>query len=78
MTESEEYQRGLRDGRADGIQAGRIEALERRADKFDSIKENHERRLVLLERIAWAMAGILTLSSVWPQLGKMLNAISGQ
>lgn len=75
---SADYQRGLRDGRADGIQAGRIEALERRADKFETAQGDHERRLVLLERIAWAMAGILTLSSVYPQLKGLLDALAGK
>jgi len=75
-SETDEYQRGLRDGRADGIQAGRIEALERRQDHHESRVDGHERRLVLIERIIWGMAGVLFLSSIWPQVGRLLGAMA--
>lgn len=61
----QEYQEGRRDGR--------IEALERFTQRMEVKHDNHERRLVYLERIVWGLLGILALSSIWPQLSVLLH-----
>jgi hypothetical protein len=63
-----DYQEGLRDGRLD--------ALERRADMHDARDENHERRLMYLEKIVAGFAAIVFLSTVWPRLEIMFSALS--
>ena len=65
--EHNDYQEGLRDGR--------LKALEQRIDKHETVRDNHERRLVYLERIVWGFAGVLFLSTIWPRLETMLEAM---
>lgn len=67
MTEHNDYQEGLRDGR--------LKALEQRIDKHETVRDNHERRLVYLERIVWGFAGVLFLSTIWPRLETMLGSM---
>jgi hypothetical protein len=65
-----DYQEGLRDGRLD--------AIERRIDNHENKSENHERRLMYLERIVAGFAAIVFLSTVWPRLEIMFNALSSK
>ena len=63
-----DYEEGLRDGR--------IAALEKRLDGHDDYHIDHEKRLVLIERIIYGMAGILFLSAVLPKLEVLLVNLS--
>ena len=62
-----DYEEGLRDGR--------IAALEAAVVAHTVKSDNHERRLVYIERIIYGMAGILFLSAIWPKLEVMLGNI---
>jgi hypothetical protein len=64
---NDDYEEGVRDGR--------LTSLERRADNTDLRGDNHERRLVHLERIVFGMLAIVTFTSVWPEIAEFLNAI---
>ena len=68
LPHNSDYEEGMRDGR--------LKAMEHRLDSHDRVKDNHERRLVYLERIVWGCFGILFLSSVWPSIEGMLNAVT--
>jgi hypothetical protein len=63
-----DYDEGLRDGR--------LAALERRVDTHDMVRNNHERRLIYLERIVWGVFGVMFLSTIWPRLEVMFSAVS--
>ena len=66
--EGRDYEEGLRDGRLD--------ALEHRVAIHDSKSDNHERRLVYLERIVWGVFGVMFLSTIWPKLEVMFSAVA--
>ena len=65
---NEDYEEGKRDGRLD--------ALEHRVNTHDRVRDNHERRLIYLERIVWGIFGVMFLSTMWPKLEVMLNAMA--
>jgi hypothetical protein len=65
---SEDYDEGVRDGR--------ISHLERRADDHDIRGDNHERRLMYMERIIYGMMAILGFTSVVPELMGFLSALA--
>jgi hypothetical protein len=65
-----DYQEGMRDGR--------LQAMEHRLDRHDEIKIDHEKRLVSLERIVAGFVAIVFLSTIWPGLEGMFNALSKQ
>jgi hypothetical protein len=65
-----DYEEGMRDGR--------LQSLERRVDRHDSVLESHEKRLLYLERIAFGMLAILAFTSVWPKVAHFLNAFPAQ
>jgi hypothetical protein len=65
---NDDYEEGKRDGRLD--------ALERRADLHEAKDDNHERRLAYLEKIVAGFAAIVFLSTIWPRLEVMFNALS--
>lgn len=62
-----DYNEGLRDGRLSALE----NAVGKHGDRFD----NHERRLVLIERIIYGMVGILFLSQIWPSIVGLLNGV---
>ena len=62
-------------GYEEGLRDGRLKALEQRVEKHETVRDNHERRLVYLERIVWGFAGVLFLSTIWPRLETMLEAM---
>ena len=62
-----DYEEGLRDGR--------LKALEHRIENTETVRDNHERRLVYLERIVWGFAGVLFLSTIWPRLEVIVGAM---
>ena len=68
LAHNSDYEEGMRDGR--------LKAMESRLDKHDVVKDNHERRLIYLERIVWGVFGVMFLSTVWPKLEVMLGAFS--
>ena len=59
----------------EGVRDGRIDALERRADGHDARDENHERRLVYIERIVVGMLAIVAFTSVGPEVMEFVNAM---
>jgi len=63
-----EYEEGMRDGR--------LLTIEHRLDGHDRGRDNHERRLVYLERIVWGVFGVMFLSTIWPKLETMLSAVA--
>ena len=68
MTEhGSDYEEGLRDGR--------LKALEHRLENSEKVRDNHERRLVYLERIVWGVFGVMFLSTIWPKLEVMFGAL---
>jgi hypothetical protein len=67
-THSADYDEGVRDGR--------LSTLERRADGHDARDDNHERRLNYLEKIVAGFVAIVFLSTIWPRLEVMVNALS--
>ena len=67
MTEhGPEYEEGVRDGRLAALENV---VYKRHEGKF----ENHEKRLIYLERIAWGMVGVLFLSTMWPRIETLLH-----
>lgn len=68
MDHSQDYDEGLRDGRLRAIEAQQSKHTE----KFD----DHESRLILIERIIYGMAGVLFLSAIWPKLETVIDAIA--
>jgi len=52
----------------DGVREGRLRSMEKEHGRINSITDNHERRLILIERVIYGMAGVLFLSAVWPEL----------
>jgi hypothetical protein len=62
------YEEGLRDGR--------IAHLEQRADKHDVRGDNHERRLIYIERIVVGMLAIVAFTSVGPEIMGFVNAMA--
>lgn len=67
-THNSDYEEGVRDGR--------ISTLESR-DKWHTIRgDNHERRLIHIERIIYGMVGILFLSTMWPKFEVLLGAMA--
>ena len=68
MTDQHGYDEGLRDGR--------LASLEHRLEQSEIIKDNHERRLVYLERIVWGCFGVMFLSTIWPKLEVMFSAVA--
>lgn len=69
-SEEHSYEEGRRDGR--------IEALERRIDWHDKAKENHERRLLYLERIAASMLAIIAFTTVLPKVMEFIGRVATQ
>ena len=63
-----DYEEGMRDGR--------LKAMEHRLDGHDKVRDNHERRLVYLERIVWGVFGVMFLSTIWPKLEVMFSAVA--
>ena len=60
----------------EGMRDGRLSALERRADIHDRKADNHERRLMYLERIVWGIFGVMALSTFWPKLEVLFDAVA--
>ena len=52
----------------EGVQDGRLSALEFRVDAHDTIGESRERRLNTIERIIYGMIGIVGFTQVLPGL----------
>jgi hypothetical protein len=50
----------------EGVQDGRLKALEHRVDGHDTLGESRERRLQVLERILYGLVGIVTFTTVLP------------
>lgn len=67
-THGSDYEEGLRDGR--------LKSMEHRLDNHDKSRDNHERRLIYLERIVWGVFGVMFLSTLWPKLELMFGAVS--
>ena len=65
---SSDYEEGMRDGR--------LKSLEHRLSQHDAKSDNHERRLVYLERIVWGVFGVMFLSTIWPKLEVMFSAVA--
>ena len=63
-----DYDEGLRDGR--------LAALEQRIDGHDVIRNNHERRLIYLERIVFGMLAIVAFTSVGPEVLEFFDAMA--
>jgi hypothetical protein len=63
-----DYEEGKRDGRLD--------ALEHRIGLGENTTHNHERRLVSLEKIVAGFVAIVFLSTIWPKLEVMFDALS--
>jgi hypothetical protein len=63
-----DYEEGLRDGR--------LKALEHRISLSEDKAHNHERRLMYLEKIVAGFVAIVFLSTIWPKLESMLDALS--
>ena len=68
LPHNSDYEEGMRDGR--------LKAMEQRLDNHDAKTDNHERRLVYLERIVWGVFGVMFLSTLWPKLEVMFSAVS--
>jgi hypothetical protein len=60
----------------EGVRDGRLSALERRADGHDASRDNHERRLMYIERIVVGMLAIVAFTSVGPQVMGFINAMA--
>ena len=65
---NDDYEEGKRDGRLD--------ALEHRVNTHDRVRDNHERRLIYLERIVWGIFGVITISTLWPKIETVFKALS--
>ena len=63
-----DYEEGMRDGR--------LKAIEHRISLHETKADNHERRLIYLERIVWGVFGVMFLSTLWPKLEVMFSAVS--
>jgi hypothetical protein len=59
-----------------GVVDGRLKALERRADGHDDRGDNHERRLIYIERIVVGMLAIVAFTSVGPEIMGFINAMA--
>jgi hypothetical protein len=70
MSNNPDYEEGVRDTR--------LKVLEESHSGIAIRMDNHERRLVLVERIIYGMVGVLFLSSIWPKMAIMLDAIAGR
>lgn len=58
---------------ADGKRDGKIEAIEDILRKHHNRMDGHERRLRMLERVAWILMGVVGLINVWPTLEKLFT-----
>lgn len=52
----------------DGLRDGKIEALEDVAASHKDRLDHHSSRLRMLERIIWALAGIVGFIEFWPKI----------
>jgi hypothetical protein len=59
-----------------GVVDGRLKSLERRADGHDDRDDNHERRLIYIERIVVGMLAIVAFTSVGPEIMGFFNAMA--
>ena len=62
--ESEDYRRGLIEGR--------LSALEDRYTKTEGRVDNHEQRLSAQERVMWGVLGAFIFMQVWPTIKAVL------
>jgi hypothetical protein len=60
----------------EGVRDGRLTALERRADQQEIRGDNHERRLVYIERIVVGMLAIVAFTSVIPEVWEFLHVLA--
>lgn len=57
----------------DGLRDGKIQALEQITGQHHDRLNDHGQRLAVLERIAWALMGIIALVQLWPALTRFLS-----
>jgi hypothetical protein len=52
----------------DGLIAGEIKAHTQTLEKHEERLDSHSRRVRALERVAWALLGIVGFIEIWPRL----------
>lgn len=57
----------------DGLREGKLITLERRMDSTDTRIDHHEKRLQILERLAWIMFGGLLLLRFLPEIQGIIS-----
>lgn len=57
----------------DGLRDGQILALERIAQEHKNRLDNHADRLRTLERVVWALGGIVAFIEFWPKVKDLLG-----
>lgn len=68
-----EHQKTYEQGRI----AGEIQALKDIAGDHKDRLDHHSNRLRLLERLMWAVLGIIALLRIWPSLPALLVGAAG-
>lgn len=58
---------------ADGLRDGQIQALEKITAQHDLRLNDHADRLRVLERIVWALGGIIAFVQFWPHIQRILT-----
>ena len=58
---------------ADGLRDGKIQALEQITSQQGRRLDDHSDRLRIIERIIWALAGIIAFVQLWPQIQRLLT-----
>ena len=58
---------------ADGLRDGKIQALEQITAMQSGRLDDHGKRLAIVERIIWALGGIIAFIEVWPQFAAWIQ-----
>ena len=58
---------------ADGLRDGKIQALEDITAVQSARIDDHSKRLAIIERIIWALAGIIAFIQVWPAVQGLIS-----
>ena len=58
---------------ADGLRDGQIQSLEKITAQHHDRLNDHSDRLRVLERIAWALLGIIGFIELWPKIAELLQ-----
>ena len=70
MPENHDYEAGLRDGQIISLKEMQLTQNKR--------LDSHDRRLSILERVAYSLCGIIALMQFWPAIARFFMAVPVQ